>query len=351
MTRLAFLALLAAAPVGLAQPSPGKAAPPKHPWANKLFLTDILKDPGQAAPPAVSHDFGTVPAGTVCSHTFTFTNIYDVPLQVVDVRLDCGCLKAFPPNKVLQPNESADFTVTMNAAQFKGAATKRMLVTVGPGYVSTAELRFSAVSREDVSLTAPGLIDFGIVSQGKAAEKSIGLKYTGAMKDWKVEPANAPGGAYTVDVKETSRGPLLGTEYRITVGLKDTAAAGTLADSVVLKTNDPNTPTVTIAIAGRVQPPVRVAGEGVVVFDLEQIPSGAVATGKVWVKGDAKFKLTAAEDQGDGVTLDVFPVSSDSTFVTVRYTPKKGAVPFRKEVKLTTDLPGRPEVSFFVDVR
>lgn len=350
MTRLAFLALLAAAPVGLAQSSPSKAAPPKHPWANKLFLPDILKDPTQPAPPAVTHDFGTVPAGTVCSHTFTLTNIYDVPLQVVDVRLDCGCLKAFPPNKVLQPNESADFTVTMNAALFKGKATKRMLVTVGPGYVSTAELRLSAESREDVALTAPGLIDFGIVSQGKAAEKSIGLKYTGAMKDWKVEPANAPGGAYTVDVKETARG-FLGTEYRITVGLKDTAPAGPLSDSVVLKTNDPNTPTVTVAIAGRVQPPVRVSGEGVVVFELEKLPPGAAATGKVLVMGEGKFKLTADEDQGDGVTLDLFPVSSDRTFVTVNYKPKKGAVPFRKEVKLTTDLPGRPEVSFFVDVR
>lgn len=350
MTRLAFLALLAVAPAGQAQSSPGKAAPPKHAWANKLFLTDILKDPTQPAPPAVTHDFGSVPAGTVCSHTFTFTNIYDVPLQVVDVRLDCGCLKAFPPNKVLQPNESADFTVTMNAAQFKGAVTKKMLVTVGPGYVSTAELRFTAVSREDVALTAPGLIDFGIVSQGKGAEKSIALKYTGAMKDWKAEPANAPGGAYTVDVRETARG-FLGTEYRITVGLKDTAAAGPLSDAVVLKTNDPNTPTVTVAIAGRVQPPVKVAGEGVVVFELNKIPPGAAATGKVLVMGDAKFKLTAAEDQGDGITLDLFRASDNHTYVTVQYTPKKEAGPFRKEVKLTSDLPGRPEVSFVVDVR
>ena len=101
MTRFAFLVLCGLAPVALAQSS--TKAPPKYQWANKLFNPDILKNPGQEAPAFVAHDFGTVPVGTVCSHTFTFTNIYDVPLQVVDVRLDCGCLKAYPPNKVLLP--------------------------------------------------------------------------------------------------------------------------------------------------------------------------------------------------------------------------------------------------------
>ena len=346
MTRFAFLVLCGLAPVALAQSS--TKAPPKYQWANKLFNPDILKNPGQEAPAFVAHDFGTVPVGTVCSHTFTFTNIYDVPLQVVDVRLDCGCLKAYPPNKVLLPNESAEFTVTMNAAQFKGAATKKMFVTVGPSYVSTAELRFSAVSRDDVALTAPGMIDFGIVPQGKATEKAIAVKYTGTMKDWKVEPMNAPGEAYTVEVKETARG-FLGTEYRITVGLKDTAPAGPLSDTVRLKTNDPDTPTVTVAIAGRVQPPVRVAGEGVVVF--EGVPPGTVATGKVLVLADANCKLTAPADLGDGFSLDFLPISNDKHHVTVKYEAKKGAVPVRKEVWLKTDLPGQPEVGFVVEVR
>lgn len=346
MTRFALLVACGLAPVAFAQ-SPTKA-PPKTAWANKLFLNDILKDPGQEAPAFVAHDFGTVPAGSLCSHTFTLTNIYDVPLQVVDVRLECGCLKAFPPNKVLQPNESAEFTVTMNAAQFKGAATKKMLVTVGPSYVSTAELRFSAVSRDDVALTAPGMIDFGILPQGKATEKTVTLKYTGPVKDWKVEPMTLPGEVYTVEVKEAARG-FLGAEYRITVGLKDTAPAGPLSDVVVLKTNDPDTPTVTVAIAGRVQPPVRVAGEGVVVF--ENVPPGAVATGKVLVLADAKCKLSGPGDVGDGMTVDIFPVSNDRHIVTVRYEAKKGAVPVRKEVRLKTDLPGQPEVAFVVEVR
>jgi hypothetical protein len=345
MTRIAFLALLAVLPPAVAQ-SPAAKTPPKTPWANKLFVTDILTNPAQDAPAVVAHDFGTVPAGTVCSHTFTFTNIYDVPLQVVDVRLDCGCLKAFPPNKVLQPNEKAEFTVTMNAAQFKGAATKKMFVTVGPSYVSTAELRLSADSRQDVTLTAPGMIDFGIVAQGEAATKSITLKYTGGVKGWKVEPANAPGGAYTVDVKETARG-FVSTDYTITVGLKDTAPAGPLSDSITLKTNDPNTPTVTVAIGGRVQPPVSVAND-VVVF--EGVKAGDKAEYMLMVKAKAKFGIGGLADDGDGVSVEVNSWRHEYQIVKVRYEAKKGG-PFRKEVRLTTDLPGKPEAVFVVDVR
>lgn len=345
MTRFATLALCLLAPAAFAQPA---KTPPKTPWANKLFLTDILKTPAQDAPPVIAHDFGTVPAGTLSAHTFTFTNIYDVPLQVVDVRVECGCLKAYPPNKVLQPNESADFTVTMNAALFKGKVTKKMLVTVGPSYVSTAELKFTAEGRDDVAITAPGMIDFGIVPQGKATERAVTLRYTGKVKDWKVEPANAPAGVYTVDVKETSRGEVLGTAYTVTVGLKESAPPGPLADALLLKTNDPNTPTISVAIGGRVQPPVRVAGEGVVVF---QSDLGRPQDARLMIEANAACKLTGETDQGDGVSVDIFPHSHQLHIVTVRYEAKKGAGPVRKEVRLKTDLPGSPDVRFVVEVR
>lgn len=346
MTRLAFLALICVAPVAVAQP-PAKA-PPKTAWANKLFLADILKNPGQESPAAITHDFGTVPAGTLSAHTFTFTNIYDVPLQVVDVRLECGCLKAFPPNKVLQPNEQAEFTVTMNAAQFKGAVTKKVLVTVGPSYVSTAELRFSAVSRDDVSLTAPGMIDFGIVPQGKSAEKAVTLKYTGAMKDWKAELAKGPAGPYTVDVKEVARG-FLSTDYKITVSLKDTAAAGPLSDTITLKTNDPNTPTVTVAVGGSVQPPVSATVDKVV---FEGVKAGDTPPPqKVLIRANAKCTVSGLADDGDGVSVEVFPQAHEVHVVTVKYEPTKAVTPFVKQVRLKTDLPGKPEVVFAVEVR
>ena len=76
----------------LAQPSPPPPAPPATqpaqvaPWANKFFLPDIATNREQAAPAVISHNFGDVPHGTLCVHKFIITNIYDTPMQIIEVK-------------------------------------------------------------------------------------------------------------------------------------------------------------------------------------------------------------------------------------------------------------------------
>ncbi len=99
-----------------AQPAP----PPPAPWANKFFLPDIATNRDQPAPRVITHNFGEVPHGTLCTQKFTITNIYDVPMQITDVRKGCTCLDYVPMLKTLQPNETAEFIVTMNTGKFVG---------------------------------------------------------------------------------------------------------------------------------------------------------------------------------------------------------------------------------------
>lgn len=342
---LLLVLVLPVAAVVSAQPTAPKpvvtSSGPK-PWANKLFLADVLSDPAREPPATVDHDFGTVPFGSVCTHTFTVTNIYDVPLQVIDIRAECGCLKAYPPNRVLQPNEQAEFAVTMNAGAFKGPLTKKLLVTVGPRYLSTAELRFTATSREDVSVT-PGQIDFGIVRAGARQSKTVTLKYTGRTRDWKVTRSEMTGTACEVEVKETARG-FLSTDYTVTVGLKDAATAGRLAETITLQTSDPATPTVTVAVVGTVLPPVAATPDRV------EFRAGQPGKAQVIVRAQAECSLAGVADDGDGVSLDTFPGRRHIHVVTVRYEPNETAVG-RKVVRLKTDLPGRPEAVVVVDVK
>src|SRR6185312_2986267 len=112
----------------LAVPSAGQPPAPlatqplqPAPWANKFFLKDIDKNREQTPPPVIVHNFGDVPHGTLCAHTFTITNVYDVPMQITEVRKSCTCLDFVPMAKVLQPNDTGEFTVTMNAGKFVGA--------------------------------------------------------------------------------------------------------------------------------------------------------------------------------------------------------------------------------------
>jgi hypothetical protein len=329
---------LLAAPLFAQKP----AAPPPKPWANKLFLPDALTNPTQEPPPAVDHDFGTVPFGSVCTHTFTVSNIYDVPLQVIDIRAECGCLKAYPPNRVLQPFEQAEFTVTMNAGAFKGPLTKKLLVTFGPGYLSTAELRLTATSREDVSVT-PGQLDFGIVQPGTRPTKTVTLKYTGRSRDWKITEFVTSGKALDVTMTETARG-FLSTDYTVTATLKDTAPPGPLAETVTLKTTDPNAPAVKVAVVGTVLPPVSA------VRDKVEFVAGRAGVTQVMVRAVADCTLTGVADDGDGVSVETFPTSRQLHVVTVRYEPKD-ATTIRKEVRLKTNLPGRPEAVIVVEAK
>ncbi len=326
------------------RPTPPVPVVAAGPWANKFFLPGVERDPLQAPPPVVVHDFGTVPYGTLCTQKFTVANIYDVPIQVIDIRVECGCLKAYPPNKVLQPNEQAEFAVTMNAGAFKGPNAKTMYVTFGPNFVSTAVLRFAANSREDVSLV-PGEVDFGVVAQGSKASKTVVLKYNGRQRDWKLAGVASDNAAFDVEVKEASRGPLLGVDYYVTVNLKADAPAGNLNESIAIKTNDPAVPVVHVNVRATVLAPVRVSPDK---LEFKDVKVGEAATFKVIVRTEADCLLTPQPEDADGFGVETTAASTRQHIATVRFEPKKPGT-FRKELKIRTNLPGNPSALVVVE--
>lgn len=316
------------------------------PWANKLFVKDIAANPAQPAPPVVAHDFGTVPQGTLCAHKFTVTNIYDVPIQVIDIRRSCGCLEAHPPQKVLQPNETAEFAVTMNTAKFPAAGpnTQTVFVTFGPNFVSTAVLRLTANSRADVQLS-PGQVNFGTVAVGAKPTQVVTLEYTGKQRDWKIAEVVPSAGPLDVTVKEAPRGLLSApaalfgsaSKFQVSVALRADAPAGPLHEIVTLKTNDPAAPLVQITVAGTVEAPLTLSTSTV---KFEGVKVGESVGQKIIVRATAgPFKILPVADDGDGVTVESFPAPAPVQIVTVKFQPTK-AGPVRKDVRLKTDLGG-----------
>ena len=308
--------LLAAAAAGSAQ-SPA----PFVPRANKFFQKDN--------PPAVLvHDFGTVPKGTLLVHKLTITNIYDVPVQVIDVRKSCSCLEAYPPAQVLRPHETAELTVTMNTDKFTGANAQTFFITFGPQYVSTAVLQLRAVSRADVTVT-PGLVNFGVVAQGSKPAQTVSVKYAGKQRDWKVLGVVPPDGPLDVQLVA------LGGEYRLTVALKADAPPGAVSEVVSLRTNDPSAPLLQVTVAGVVQAPVSLSPAAVRLDDVKLGGPGAVQ--KVVVRATRPFKIQPVPDDGDGLTVETFPGSAPVQVVTVKYQPKAAGL-LKKSLTFQTDL-------------
>lgn len=333
-----------------APPTPAaQPAAPATPWANKFFLPDIGANREQSAPPVITHDFGEVPHGTLCVHKFTITNIYDTPMRITDVRKSCQCLDYVPMTKVLQPNETAEFTVTMNSAKFVGHNAQTFYVTFGPKFVSTAVLRLSATSRTDVGIN-PGAVSFGTVPQGARVHQAVQVKYSGRSRDWKITEVVPGTGPFEVKVSEVGRGGPLrgGAEYQVDVTLGANVAPGALSEQVTLKTNDPNNPLIQIGVTGTVVAPIRLSPNKV---RLEAKVGGDPAAQRVLIVASKPFKILGVDGEADGLTVELppTPAALPVQAMTVKFAPKAAGAAVR-ELRVRTDLEGSASAVLPVEV-
>lgn len=324
-----------APPAPAAQPAQSAVAP----WANKFFLPDIAANPEQVPPAVITHNFGEVPHGTLCVHKFKITNVYDVPMQISDVRKSCSCLDYVPMTQVLKPNETAEFTVTMNSAKFAGQNAQTFYVAFSSAadtkFASTAVVRVSASSRTDVSVS-PGAVSFGTVPQGTRLNQSVQVKYSGRTRDWKITEAVPGAHPFEVKVAETARGGPLrgGAEYQVDVTLNGNAAPGPISEQVTLKTNDPTNPFIHVGVTGTVVAPLELA-PGKVRFETKV---GESSTHRVMVRSAKPFKVLGVDGAGDGITVELpaAPAALPIQWVVVKFEPKKpGAV--ARQLRIRTD--------------
>ncbi len=344
MTRLATTltaALLVALPL-CAQPALAPAAAAPSPWANKLFLADIATNPSQPAPQEIAYDFGTVPKGTLCVTKFTITNIYAVPVQVTDIRRTSETVQAYPPQKVLQAYDKAEFVVTLDSSKFTGAGTETVQVSFGPTNVSTATLRVSAVSRADVML-APGSLNFGVVTPGSTPTKSVTLEYTGKQADWAVTGVVDPTGPFEVTLGESKKGK---TKIGVTLKSKADGVTGSFNDFLQLLTNDPATPVINVAINGTLLSPLEVR-PGKVNFAAVRLGESRSFHVLVTGNGVGAFKVDPLADIGDGLSVQTLPGEGPNQTIVVKFTPTKAGA-FAKDVKLTTNLKSLATVNLSV---
>lgn len=314
-----------------AQPPSSGESPsrPPIPWANKLFIPNIDDDRTQMPPLEIVHDFGTVAKGALLVHKFTLTNIYDAPMQVTELRRSTEDLVAYPPQRIVQPNEKADFVVTLDTAKSSGAVSETVHVSVGPTFVSTAKLRLKANVRADITLT-PGSLNFGNVPQGTKAVQTVTLEYAGKLKDWK--PTGAIGSnLYDTLISDLGRG-----KYKVTVTLKPDAPAGPLNETLSLNTNDPTVPQIRIGLRAAIQGPIEVSTPRIV---FPKIKVGETSSYRVIVRGNGvgAFTIDALADQGDGVSVQSIGTASPVHTIVVSIAPTKPG-PFRIELKLKTSL-------------
>jgi hypothetical protein len=288
----------------------------------------------------IVHDFKDQPHGSQLLHHFTITNIYAVQMEITDITVGCQCVTATPTKRILKPREEASIDVEMDARKFTGPKTVTIRVTVGPNFVSTAELKVTANSRPDIVLN-PGHVAFEPpVARGQTPSRTVDVEYAGKLP-WQVsEVTTSKEAPFDATVKELYRR----TEqvgYQVKVTLKPDAAPGTFKEFVYLKTNDPNAPLVPVLVEGTVQSPLEVAPK---VLSLGTVKVGEALTRRVSVIGSKPFRVLGIEGPA-GITLRPEPNAAPQKTQTVTLVfqpPQPG--PFKHEVKIKTDLQDAPVV-------
>jgi Protein of unknown function (DUF1573) len=332
MWKLAFTlaaVALSAAPVQVQQP-------PSAAWANKIFLN------------RTDHDFGTVARGAQLKYSFPIKNIYAVPLEITNVRVTCGCLSATPSKKSLKPQEEATLDVVMDGRRFSGPKSITVYLTVGPEFISTAELHVTANARSDVVFN-PGEINFGVVSQGQQPVQTVDVEYAG-MLDWRVKevvkPSDAP---FNVTMEEVYRKPPSGPQpgrvaYKMVVKLAPDAPAGSLKHDLMLKTNDPASEVLILTVDGMLQSALRVAPNQV---SLGTLKLGETKTFKVQVLGNRPFRITEVKTDGKEISAELPQQAQPSHTLTLRCQPQSVG-DLRRTLTIMTDLEKGASVTVFV---
>ncbi len=308
-------------------------AAPAQGWAEKMF------------PDGLTHDFGTVPRGTQLLHKVKITNIYNVRMEITSIKSGCGCVTATAAKRVLEPRESTIIEVRMDARRFTGPKEVGVRVTVGPEYISSAELTIKANSRTDVVFN-PGQVSFGTVTRGQAPTQTINVEYAGKL-DWQVSEVVAKDVPYTTVIKELYRQPAgrLGvgkSGYRLSVTLKDDAPLGALTHFVYLKTNDPASPLVPVLIEANVQSALSVLPAA---LSLGAVKTDTTLTRRVVVRGNRPFRIKEVDGVGSDIQLGAALATTDAEvqFVTFKCNFDKPG-PFKRELKIKTTIQDAPVV-------
>jgi hypothetical protein len=321
----------ASAQTVVATPQGPPAASPAGPWAQKIFFG------------VTSHDFGTVPRGAQLKYRFKVQNIYAVPLEITNLRASCGCLTPTPSTRLLKPKEEGYIDIVMDGRRFTGFKTVNLYVTVGPQFISTATLVVTANARSDVVFN-PGQVDFGLVSQGQTATQTIDVEYAGVL-DWRilevVKSAEAP---FTVTARElyreAPRSRILGATtngkvgYQIAVTLKPNVPAGPFRQELILKTNDVQTPVLTVAVEGNVQGSLSVSPS---VVSLGRVKAGTTTTQRIAIRGSRPFRILQIDGTGDGLTAELPAQAAASHFVTLQCRPELPGE-WHRQLTIRTDL-------------
>ncbi|MGO8751173.1 MAG: DUF1573 domain-containing protein [Thermoguttaceae bacterium] len=302
-------------------------------WAAKMFST-------------TSNDFGVVARGTKAEYSFALENLYVEDVHIADVRASCSCTTPEIKMPTLKTHEKGAILAKFNTSAFLGSKGATLTVTFDKPYFAEVQLQVRGYIRGDVALT-PGIVDFGEVDEDSQREKEILVNYAGG-DDWQIVAARCANPHLSATATEVSRGGGQVT-YRVAIRLDKQAPSGSLADRVVLMTNDSQGREVAVPIEGVV--PARIALSPDSLF-MGLVEPGQKVTKQLVVRSREPFRVNEVTCDGPGFAAAVPDGASERKvhLVSVTFAAGKQSMKAEATVHVTTSIGTAPPATVRVTV-
>jgi len=198
-------------------------------------------------------NFGKTEQGKILTHVFKFKNAGDAPLKVRKVHTSCGCAAALVSKKEIAPGANGEIKVTFNTRGYGGNISKFVYIESNDPENPRKQLLISAAidipPQPKIQLDRYS-VDLGLFLESEPMETEVKIMNTGEL-ELQVELAHKAAKFFVAS--DPAPSPLIIPAGKdISVGIKVTPRkkAGLIREYVLLKTNDPMRPNLSLYISG-----------------------------------------------------------------------------------------------------
>lgn len=298
-------------------------------WGASLFSTQ-------------RHDFGQVVLGADTEFRFELTNTFNGDLRLLNLRTSCSCVSAQFSTPVLKPGDTGAVVVKLNTSG-QHLYSKSSVVTIqvdttinGAPRRDTVQLFVSGHIRPDVLLT-PGNVEFGVVSEGTSAARTVLLEYTG-RSDWALTNIERSLPFVYAKAEEILR-ERGNVTYKITAVLRDEAPPGYVRDVLRFTTNELQ--------PGRAEPvEIILPIHGFVSATMQAKPSpiligilapGETAVKNIIVRGETPFRITDVSTSNDRFRFAFSGHASTVQLISVAFSAGQIVQDVTDVIRISTD--------------
>lgn len=288
-------------------------------WAKKMFSE-------------TRHDFRAVGRGATADYYFEFRNLYEEDVHVAAVRSSCGCTTPSVTQDTLSTHETASIVAKLNTSTFIGQKAATITVVFDQPYYAEVQLEVSGFIRTDISFD-PAEIDFGQAKPGEVKERSITISHRG-NPGWRIQDVRSHCSDLAVKLSQPVVKPGL-VRYRMQVRMKESMSEGDIHERLTLISNDPQFPTIEMAVAGHVRPTLTVSPAAV---SLGTTTLGGTVGKRLLLRADEPFAINEVRCTDKRFSFEIPDGKKKLHFLKMKFTAGDQPDRIAQKIEIVTDL-------------